>query len=134
MRHLIDLDQCIHEAIEYDDNCNKGEIGIGSQTSESMGRVSSQVDEILQGVTKRRQQMYGPPRVAKRDKWIGHTFVVFVAKTTPHHNAYLKIKVVLGQSLNWHCGVTSTKDGETIPQCHDKGQRLVHGGRQFRCT
>ena len=47
IKHLIDLDQCIHEAIEYDDNCSKGANGIGSQTSESMGRVSYQVDEII---------------------------------------------------------------------------------------
>ena len=55
MKHLIDLDQCIHEAIEYDDNCSKGAVGIGSQTSESTARVSSQVDEIIQGVTQRTQ-------------------------------------------------------------------------------
>ena len=66
MKHLIDLDQCIHKAIEYNDNCTKVASGIGSQTNESTGRVLSHIDEIIQGVTKRMQQMYGPPRVAKR--------------------------------------------------------------------
>ena len=66
MRHLTDLDQCIHEEIEYDDNCTKIASGVGSQNNESMGRVSSQVDDIIQGVTKRMQQMYGPSRIAKR--------------------------------------------------------------------
>ena len=65
MKHLTDLDQCIQEAIEYDDNCAKVAFGTKSQTNESMERVLSQVDEIIKGVTKRMQQMYGPPRVAK---------------------------------------------------------------------
>ena len=47
MEHLIDPDQCIHETIEHDDNGSKGAIGAGPQTSESMDRVSSQVDEII---------------------------------------------------------------------------------------
>ena len=66
MKHITNLDQCIHKAIQYDDNCAKGESSIGSQTNESMGRVSSQVDEIIQGQTKWMQQMYGSPRVAER--------------------------------------------------------------------
>ena len=55
MKHLIDLDQCIHEAIKYDDNCDKGTIGTGSQTNESTIRVLYEVDEIIQGVTERMQ-------------------------------------------------------------------------------
>ena len=55
MKHLIDLDQCIHKAIEYNDNCAKGASGIGSQTNESTSRVLSQVDEIIQGVIERMQ-------------------------------------------------------------------------------
>ena len=66
-KHLLtNLDQCIHEAIEYIDNCTKGASSIGSQTNESIDRVSSQVEDIIQVVTKRMQQLYGPPRVAKR--------------------------------------------------------------------
>ena len=49
MKHLKNLDQCIHEAIEYNDNCAKGSFGIGSQTNESTGGVLSKVDEIIQG-------------------------------------------------------------------------------------
>ena len=66
MKHLTDVDQCIHEAIEYNDNCAKGASDIGSQTNESTPKVLSQVDEIIQGTIERMQQMYGPPRVAKR--------------------------------------------------------------------
>ena len=55
MKHLTDLDQCIHEAIEYNDNCAKRASGTRSQTNESTSRVLSQVDEIIQGVTKRMQ-------------------------------------------------------------------------------
>ena len=63
MKHLIDLDQCIHEAIEYNDNCAKRASGIKSQTNESIGGVLSKVYEIIQVVIKRMQQLYGPPRV-----------------------------------------------------------------------
>ena len=66
MNPLIDLEQCIHKAIEYNDNCAKGALGTKSQTNEATQKVLSQVDEIIQGVTKRMQQMYGPPRVAER--------------------------------------------------------------------
>ena len=55
MKHLIDLEQCIHKAIEYDDNCAKGASGVVSQTNESKSRSSSQVDEIIQGVTEKMQ-------------------------------------------------------------------------------
>ena len=53
MKHITDLDQCIHEAIEYDDHCAKGAPGVVSQTNESKSRLSSQVDEIIQGVTEK---------------------------------------------------------------------------------
>ena len=66
MKHLIDLDQCIHKAIEYNDNCAKGASGTGSQTNESTRRALSQVDEIIQRVIERMQQLYGPSRVAQR--------------------------------------------------------------------
>ena len=66
MKHLIDLNQCIHEAIEYDDNCDKGTVGTRSQTNDSTIRVLSQVNEIIRGVTERMQQMYGPPRMVER--------------------------------------------------------------------
>ena len=66
MKHLTDLNQCIYKVTKYDDNCDKDMVGTGSQTNESTGRVLSQVDEIIQGVTKRMQQMYKPLRVAKR--------------------------------------------------------------------
>ena len=66
MKHITDQDQCIHEAIEFDDNCAKGASGVVSQTNESKSRLSSQVDEIIQGVTEKMLQMYGPPRVMER--------------------------------------------------------------------
>ena len=66
MKHIIDLDQCIHEAIEYNDNCAKGASGVGSQTNESTGGVLFKVDEIIQSAMKRMQELYGPSRVPKR--------------------------------------------------------------------
>ena len=66
MKRLTDLDQCIHEAIEYDDNCDIGTVGTGSQTNESTTRVSSQVDEIIQGVIERMQQVYGTRKATER--------------------------------------------------------------------
>ena len=66
MKHITDLDQCIHEAIEYDDNCAKGASSVVSQTNESKSRSSSQVDEIIQGVTEKMQPVYGPSRVMER--------------------------------------------------------------------
>ena len=54
MKHLTDLDQCIHgKKIEYNDSYAKGESRTGSQTNESTHRVLSQVDEIIQGVIER---------------------------------------------------------------------------------
>ena len=66
MKHITDLDQCIHKAIEYNDNCAKGTSSVVSQIDESKSRLSSQVDEIIQGVTEKMLQMYGPPRVTER--------------------------------------------------------------------
>ena len=54
-KHFMYLDQCIYEAIEYDDNCSKGTAGIGSQTNESTTKISSQLDDIIRGVTTRMQ-------------------------------------------------------------------------------
>ena len=39
-----------------------------SQTDESKRKLSSQVDEIIQGVTEKMLQMYGPPSVTERQE------------------------------------------------------------------
>ena len=66
MKYLTNLDQCIHKAIEYNDNCAKGVSSTGSQTNESTSRVLSQANEIIQGVTKKMQQLCVPLRVTER--------------------------------------------------------------------
>ena len=55
MQHHKDLDQCIHKAIELDDNYNPRGVGTDSQANESTAKVSSQVDKIIWGVTKKMQ-------------------------------------------------------------------------------
>ena len=113
MKHLIDLDQCIHKAIEYDDKCAKVAFGTKSQTNESTGRVSSQVDEIIQGVTKRMQQMYGPLRLAERQ--MDRPYICGVCgKNQPTLQCILKNQGMVRpkpQKALW-CNY----DGETIPQ------------------
>ena len=67
MKHLTDLDQCTHEAIEYDENCDPRNVGPGSQASQkTTAKVSSQVDKTIRGVTKRMKQLYRPLRTIDR--------------------------------------------------------------------
>ena len=64
MQHHKNLNQCIHDALDYDDNCDKGKIenNTSSKASASSTSAASQVDEIIKGVTEKMKQMYGPPR------------------------------------------------------------------------
>ena len=54
MKHHKQLNQCILEAIDYDDNCDCGMNDTSSKTTSSLAKVSLQVKEILRGVTERR--------------------------------------------------------------------------------
>ena len=66
MKHHKDLNLCIHKAIDYDDNCGKGEDDTRSKTSDSSKRETSQIDEIVKEVMEKIQQMYVPPIMVGR--------------------------------------------------------------------
>ena len=113
MKHLMDLDQCIHEAIEYDDNCDTRIVGTNSQTHESIVRVSSQVDKIIRGVTKKMQQLYGPPTIT--DRHIDWPYICGICgKNHPISQCIPKNQVGtrLEPQLDLQCD--STRDGEII--------------------
>ena len=65
MKHHTNVNQCIHDAIDYDDNCGeelKGKDTI-SKTSASTSSVASQVKEITKGVMEKIQHLYGMPKL-----------------------------------------------------------------------
>ena len=64
MQRHNNLNQCIHDALDYDDNCDRGkaENDTSSKASESLTSAISQAHEIIKGVTEKMKQMYGPPR------------------------------------------------------------------------
>ena len=55
MKHHKNLNQCIHDAIDYDDNCGEELIGkdTRSKTSASTSSIASQVEEITKGVMEK---------------------------------------------------------------------------------
>ena len=65
MKHHKNSNQCINDAIDYDDNCgdDKKKDDKSSRASSSTSLITSQVEEITKGVMERMQQLYGPPRV-----------------------------------------------------------------------
>ena len=64
MNHHTDLNQCIQDAIGFEDNCN--DVSRASSRAKNDARstrdVSNQVDEIAKGVIEKMQQMFGPIR------------------------------------------------------------------------
>ena len=65
MKHHKNFNQCIHDAINYDDNCDdelKGK-DTSSKTSASTSLVASQVEEITKGVMEKIQCLYGMPKL-----------------------------------------------------------------------
>ena len=68
MKHHKNLNQCIKDAIDFDDNCgtmDKKSEGKGYSASSSNSLVASQVEEITKGVMEKMQQLYGPPQTSK---------------------------------------------------------------------
>ena len=65
IKHHKNLNQCINDAIDYDDNCGEDEKkdDKSSRVSSSTSSIASQVEEITRGVMEKMQQLYGPPRV-----------------------------------------------------------------------
>ena len=64
MKHYKNLNQCINDAIDYDDNHgdDKKKDDKSSRASSSTSFVASQVEEITKGVMEKMQQLYSPPR------------------------------------------------------------------------
>ena len=65
MKHHKNLNQCIHNAIDYDDNCGEELKGkdTSSKTSASTSSVASQLEEIMKGVMDEIQHLYGMPKL-----------------------------------------------------------------------
>ncbi|MCO5560573.1 hypothetical protein L7F22_014188 [Adiantum nelumboides] len=60
------LEDCILDAIKYDDNCSKDGTGTGmSSSSTSTSTPSTQADQIIQGVVEKMQKLYAPPRMGE---------------------------------------------------------------------
>ena len=65
MKHHKNLNQCIHDAIDYDDNYNEELKGKDTsfKTSASTSSIASQVEEITKGVMEEIQHLYGMPKL-----------------------------------------------------------------------
>ena len=65
MKHHKNLNHCIHNAIDYDDNCGEELKGkdTSSKTSASTSLVASQVEEIMKGAMEKIQCPYGMPKL-----------------------------------------------------------------------
>lgn len=68
MKHHKNLNRCINDAIDFDDNCGamdkKSEAkSYGASSSNSL--VASQVEEITKGVMEKMQHLYGPPQTSE---------------------------------------------------------------------
>ena len=65
MKHHKNLNQCIHNAISYDNNCGEElkEKDTSSRTSASTSVVASQAKEIMKGVMEKIQCLYGMPKL-----------------------------------------------------------------------
>ena len=64
MKHHKNLNQCIHDAIDYDGNCGQEDKKEkkGAKASSSASSIASQIEELTKGVMEKMQQLYGPPR------------------------------------------------------------------------
>ena len=65
IKHHKNLNQCIHNAVDYDDNCGD-ELKAketSSKTSASTSSIASQVEEITKGVMEKIQCLYGMPKL-----------------------------------------------------------------------
>ena len=77
MKHHKYLNQCIHNAIGYDDNCGEELKGkdISSKTSASTSLVASQVEEITKGVIEKIQHLYGMPKLMDPQRLLFSFFI-----------------------------------------------------------
>ena len=61
MKHHKNINKCIHDAIDYDDNCGEELKGkdMSSKTSASTSSIASQVEEITKRVMEKIKCLYG---------------------------------------------------------------------------
>ena len=68
MKHHKNLNRCINDAIDYDDNCvnsfSKGDHVNKDHPTQKL--VTTQIEEITQGIMDIMQRMYGPPRIGEQ--------------------------------------------------------------------
>ena len=58
MQHHKELDQCIHEAIDYDENCDPSSTDTTSKASDCTNKIFSCIEEIIKWVMVRMKQLY----------------------------------------------------------------------------
>ena len=65
MKHHRNQNQCIHDAIDYNDNCGEEpkRRDISSKTNANTSSIASQVKEITKGVMEKIQCLYGMPKL-----------------------------------------------------------------------
>ena len=117
MQRHKNLNQCIQDVLDYDDNCDRGkaENDTSSKASVSSTSAASQVDEIIKGVTEKMKQMYGPQR-AYEQHMVDRPYVLVTAGVNillP--NACQGHKAWIDQKIIQPSGVNSIKDGATTP-------------------
>ena len=64
MKHHKNLNHYIHDAIDYDENCEQEEKKKekGSKEISSASLVASQIEDLTKGVIEKMQQLYDLPR------------------------------------------------------------------------
>ena len=97
MKHHKNLNQCIHDAIDYDDNCGDElkEKETSSKTSASTSSVASQVEEIMKGVMEKIQYIYGMPKLMDPQRMDRSRLVI--AKPDEHPALWCDFNKKMGQ-------------------------------------
>ena len=116
MKHHKNLNQCINDAVDFDDNCGtmdkKSEVkSYGASSSNSS--VASQVEEITKGVMEKMQQLYGPPRTSEPRR-VDRPYVCGNCGGNHPTSQCLPRAPGVPRPEFVHCyGVTSIRNGET---------------------
>ena len=116
MKHHTDLNQCILDAIDFEDNCN--DVSRTSGRTENDARstrdANNQVDEIAKGVIEKMQQLFGPIRDrTKTEDRIDNLCVDNVVGIILLHNVYQSRTI--RKRADQLYGVNLINVGETTP-------------------
>ena len=70
MKHHKNLNECIHDAIGYDDNCSEELKGKDTRSKAGVisNLVASQVEEITKGVMEKILHIYGMPKLTNSQR------------------------------------------------------------------